>query len=94
MSILLLAWGNLNQYEGSGYVSCFTLRYSLNSLSNPSIADVAAECERLYPVHSLFNFGISLLLTVIIFYLVQFIYYKVILYIVYGSNQEYLQQSR
>jgi len=44
-------------------------------------------CFTTYPIHNKLNLGLALLSTILLWYLLQIIYYKVLLYVVLGSNK-------
>lgn len=89
LSILFVGvyvWQSLNQYELNGLSNCNQLGLSSSS-SSESDAIVYQQCSDIYPIHSLLNFGSGLLSSIILFYFLQFIYFKVILYVVYGNKK-------
>ena len=94
-SIGYFTWQSSLQSEVAGYSNCYQLNSDIydgtyNYLS-PTKADkqwetAKRECLDAYPIHSLLDFGLGLIMAIITFYLLQFIYYKIILYIVFGST--------
>lgn len=45
------------------------------------------DCFSLNPIHNKLNLGLALFSTILIWYLLQIIYYKILLYVVLGSNK-------
>lgn len=79
---LFFFWTALNREEMGGYSGCLKLGYSMHN----DWEQVNLDCERVYPIHSLFNFAFSFSLIVFLWYLLQTIYYKIFLYIVIGNK--------
>jgi hypothetical protein len=77
---LLYLWRWGNSQEMSPYIGC------LQATAQPPATDssicIAPE------VHSGENFLVALLITIILSYIIQVVYYKVLLYIVLGKNIE------
>jgi len=75
---LLSIWVWGNREEAYGFYTCIA--------SNNTLADKnrVQDCERLFQVHYMVNFGIAAAATVLLSYLLQGIY-RVILYVAFGK---------
>jgi len=78
VATLLSVWIGLNKEEMDGYIACV-------GLSNYS--EIAStKCGEIYKIHSSGNFLIGLAASLVVNYLIQIIYYKVILFIFLGEK--------
>jgi len=84
ITCLLWIWFSQNASELQGYSSCFQLYLAM---AKDSIAEQS--CSAFLP-HSGENFLGALFISVLLWYLLQILYYKVFLYIVFGNQNNKL----
>lgn len=77
---------SLNRQELNAYSYCLSLGDSMKIYTGETNNFINANCDKSFPVHRLLNFGLALLSTILLWYLLQIIYYKILLYIVFGRN--------
>lgn len=73
----LIMFRNLNAGDGSGYLACI----SLNGYSQ------STQCETQFPVHIYFNAIFAFAVVIIESYVLQILYFKIILYIIFGKDK-------
>lgn len=78
LATLVFVWISLNNEQYKGYEACVYLSsYSEGSFDG---------CSEIYKIHSGYNFLMALVVALVASYLIQIIYYKVILYIIFGKK--------
>ena len=84
-------WQTVLHQEVAGYLSCIsadiTQEYANNTYNQNHFTAEQQQCSSTFPVHALLDFGIGFVAAVITFYFLQLIYYKVILYVVFGNSK-------
>jgi hypothetical protein len=85
-------WQSALQQEAKGYKDCITSsNYIYDSGYLPIPANQSAiteqKCSDTFPIHPLLDFSFGLIVAIITFYFLQIIYYKILLYIVFGPKQ-------
>ncbi|MDE1946033.1 MAG: hypothetical protein KGH93_02425 [Patescibacteria group bacterium] len=96
----IFVWQSSLQYEVNGYGNCYKLQVDIyDNSNNPNLDYLNKQlktgeqlCEINYPTHPLSDFISGLIAVLILFYLLQFIYYKVIIpvfsYVIFGSKTQ------
>jgi hypothetical protein len=82
-------WQAALQEEVGGYSSCIQISidaYDDGTYTQSQYVAEQQQCSVIYPIHALLDFSFGLLAALATFYILQLIYYKVILYIVFGST--------
>jgi len=85
-------WRSLNESDFQGYYACHQQNldeYMQAPVSQASLNQQkvgAQRCEDSFPIHTSWNFVAGLIFAIIVFYLLQLIYYKVFLYVVFGNQ--------
>lgn len=86
----IFTWWGYNDNERSDFSYCISrggVGFNNDGIDfRPTNFDTIDYCEMKYPIHSLLNLSIAILLTIILSYFFQFIYYKILLYIIYGNH--------
>jgi hypothetical protein len=91
VSVNIFAYSNNS--ESSPQTSCFEGVLSEQTYNNQSYQTTQPmtqsefdKCIAKYPVHQWANAGIAIILTLILSYILQLIYYKMFIYIIFGKN--------
>ena len=84
-------WQYSVQSEVAGYSNCYQLKsYIYDNSSSPNTYTQweigKQECLANYPIHGLLDFSFGVIVAIITFYFFQVVYYKVLLYIIFGSK--------
>src|SRR5262249_47826284 len=78
------AWQTPLQEDAQAYGNCLVMRTD----ANPNITLTSAEqiCAAIWPIHPLLDFTLGLAAALVTFYALQLLYYKVVLYVAFGSR--------
>ena len=89
----VLTWQSSNQSDMNSYSNCLKLEMAIYDSSNSPNADQQwktgqKECSDSFneTSHPILNLIIGIITAIVTFYLLQVIYYKIVLYIAYGRK--------
>ncbi len=90
----IYVWRSLNQSDSEGNFACHEANLNAYMQTSVPISQTALDkqkegaqrCEDKFPVHSEWNFIAGVIVGIITFYLLQLVYFKVFLYIVFGNR--------
>jgi hypothetical protein len=77
--ILIFLWTQLNSVQYNSFKGCALLQNSQQGIT---------DCASVYKVDSLQNFILALLISIVLYYILQVVYFKIVLWIIFGKKKE------